>query len=101
MSSFTKGPWKVGGSRIGAGDKSVVGLWLEREDGARLAEFFSNCGVDESTLHANAKLAATAPELLAALTDVLGWIPSSGWHTAEPLIAVERARAVIAKASAP
>lgn len=46
---------------------------------------------------ANARLIAAAPELLQALRDVLGWVPSGPWHTDEPMKAVERARAVIRK----
>ena len=48
---------------------------------------------------ANARLIAAAPELLAALKDVVGWVPgSSAFFTDGSSAAVERARAAIAKA---
>jgi hypothetical protein len=39
-------------------------------------------------------------DLVAALRDVMSWVaPNSNWHTDEPKKALERARAVIAKAT--
>lgn len=49
---------------------------------------------------ANARLIAAAPDLLAALIDVIGWVPgAAAWHTDAPLKAVDKARAAIAKAT--
>ena len=48
----------------------------------------------------NANLIAAAPDLLAALTDVIGWVPGGiAFHTNAAFAAVERARAAIAKAT--
>lgn len=47
----------------------------------------------------DARLISAAPELLAALKDVVGWVPgSSAFFTDGSSAAVERARAAIAKA---
>lgn len=47
-----------------------------------------------------ARLMVSAPELLAALRDVISWVPgATAWHTDAPLKAVENARAAIAKAT--
>lgn len=40
-------------------------------------------------------------ELLEALIDVIGWVPTQGWHTDAPDKAVNRARALIAKHKVP
>lgn len=46
-----------------------------------------------------ANLWAAAPDLLAALKDLIGWMPGRvSWHTDEPIKAVERAKTAIAKA---
>lgn len=89
MSAHTPGPWGIdtGGDVI-------------RSDGTTLLtrEEPSGCSLEET--FANANLAASAPELLEALRDVLGWIPDGGpWHTDAPLASVARARAAITKAT--
>lgn len=49
---------------------------------------------------ADRALIAAAPDLLAALRDVISWVPgATAWHTDAPLKAVENARTVIAKAT--
>jgi hypothetical protein len=49
---------------------------------------------------ANARLIAAAPELLEALRNVIGWVSGpEKWHTDAPALAVDRARAAIAKAT--
>jgi hypothetical protein len=49
---------------------------------------------------ADARLIAAAPDLLATLRDVLGWIPDGGaWHTDAPMQSVAKARAAISKAT--
>ena len=45
------------------------------------------------------KAANAAPDLLDALVDVIGWVSGpNNWHTDAPQIAVQKARAAIAKA---
>jgi hypothetical protein len=49
---------------------------------------------------ANMALIAAAPDLLAALINIIGWVPGrEKWHTDAPIQAVESARAAIAKAT--
>ena len=48
-----------------------------------------------------AALKAQRDELLEALIDVIGWVPTQGWHTDAPDKAVNRARALIAKHKVP
>ena len=49
---------------------------------------------------ADKRLIAASPDLLEALQDLIGWVPSSShWHTDAPMKTLERARAAIAKAT--
>ena len=36
-------------------------------------------------------------ELASALREVIGWVPCGHWHTTAPLMAVERARTILAE----
>ena len=47
------------------------------------------------------RLKSQRDELLEALIDVIGWVPTQGWHTDAPDKAVNRARALIAKHKVP
>lgn len=68
--------------------------------GGRICEVFSNCLVTDEGCEANAKLIAAAPDLLAALRDIIGWVPGpSNWHTNAAQKAVERAIAAMEKAT--
>lgn len=70
-------------------------VWTKGEDGGSVSRVVT----PEEALK-NAHLFAAAPDLLAALQDVIGWVPgASAWHTDAPLKSVERARAAIAKAT--
>lgn len=103
----TPGPWQQQG--IKTNDRH----WMRavRTDSVASVAW---CGHDEPQAHADAayiacanpaailSLIAERDQLLACLKDVIGWVPGkSAWHTNEPLIAVERARAAITKAEAP
>lgn len=101
MSKHTKGPW-LPHWLMGNGDTH----WIVPADQpnaplAKVDAFAPTDGDMELEGKANARLIAAAPDLLAALRDVIGWIPggaSEMWHTDAPSKAVERARAAIAKA---
>jgi hypothetical protein len=43
------------------------------------------------------KLRDERAELLQALRDVVGWVPSTGWHTNAPMECVERCMVLIRK----
>ena len=90
----TPGPW----THEGQGD--ITGI----EDGGDIDGLVDVCSVYLRTApgrhDANARLIAAAPDLLAALTDVIGWVPGGiAFHTNAAFAAVERARAAIAKAT--
>lgn len=88
---FSPGPWEAVDrltvrSRFVAGDADSGG-WL-------VASLPAHASEDD------ARLIAAAPELLAALTDVIGWIPmGEAWHTDAAEQAVKRAREAIDKAA--
>ncbi|MBA4282219.1 hypothetical protein [Ralstonia sp.] len=90
MSAHTPGPWEAVDrftvrSAYSMGDKSKPG-WIVAT-------------LSEAALPSDSALIAAAPELLAALKDVIGWVAGpSSFHTDAPLKAVDRARAAIAKA---
>lgn len=65
--THTSGPWQVGSDeQRGAGDGSLVGLWIECADGARVGQAFGNCRITtDEAVRANARLFAAAPDLLA------------------------------------
>ena len=87
MSGHTLGPWRVVNDGLLSVSASANGHGV------------ASIGSPTAERDANARLIASAPELLESLIDVLGWIPNGGpWHTDAPMKAVERARAVIAKA---
>ena len=88
----TPGPWQMVGNEDG---------YLELiAPGPRRLGVFSKRGFSYRERKANARLIAAAPELLAALRDVIGWIPgSSAWHTDAARKSVENARAVLAQAT--
>ena len=88
MSAHTPGPWVVGRT-LADGTACIVG------DGDSVVCTFDG----RSHPEADAALIASAPDLLAALKDVVGWVPgSSAFFTDGSSAAVERARAAIAKA---
>ena len=89
MSAHTPGEWIAepdpyscdGDWRIGVGDRVQCVATCSRRD---------------------ARLLTAAPDLLAALQDVIGWVSGrEHWHTDEPEKSVDRARAAIAKATTP
>jgi hypothetical protein len=86
----TPGPWEAVDrltvrSAYVMGDRNKAGWEVAR--------------LPESALAGDSALIAAAPELLAALKDVIGWVPgSSAFFTDGSSAAVERARAAIAKA---
>jgi hypothetical protein len=84
-------PWKICyDGQIDAADGSFVCAF--RWDSSKEFSDGSNA--------ATARLIAAAPELLAALIDVIGWVPRrEAWHTDAPIEAVDRARAAIQKAT--
>lgn len=91
MQKHTQGEWEVvnGGRGIFAGDKMVAAVYGDSSD----------CAPDE-TMQANARLIASAPELLEALSELIGWVPGpESWHTDAAEKAVAKARAAIAKAT--
>jgi len=98
MSAHTPGPWLISykhedGTKIAIDDAHGI-------DGERNYDLVTVEHGDPDELLANAHLVAAAPELLKALQDVIGWVPGgSAWHTDAAAKSVERARAVIAKAT--
>lgn len=113
MNAHTPGPWQVCNDHMvfsALGADSGDGAKAESNDGWCICI----CQGDEVPMtswggtnvplgwgptRANARLIAAAPELLAALKDVVGWVPgSSAFFTDGSSAAVERARAAIAKA---
>ena len=85
--SHTPGPWTVAADMRGLGNVPVAGV----ETSAGLA--IANCGTHGE---ANASLIAAAPDLLAALQEILPHI------IARPIVGaaiLERARAAIARAT--
>ena len=86
----TPGPWHVG---------MKPGPIVYGPNGEQVASLVVPMLPEEEN-RANAHLIAAAPELLAALRDVIGWIPgSSAWHTDAARKSVENARAVLAQAT--
>lgn len=88
----TPGPWR---------------FWRQTRTGSEGTCTFQNLKGEEvlravtvTLTEADARLIAAAPELLAALRDVIGWVPGAvAWHTVAPLKAVEQARMAIFKAT--
>ena len=94
VSLHTPGPWRFNPRVECAGTVSADAV------GLRVALICAPGTGRTSETDANANLIAAAPDLLAALIDVLGWVPNGGaWHTDAPMKSVERARAAIAKAA--
>ena len=106
MFKHTPGPWFVGEinhkkQRVDIDSKTPCPVTLHRswEGLARCYGVEDNPTIGSEIMLANANLIASAPELLAALKDVMGWVPGpASWHTDEPMKALERARAAIEKA---
>ena len=103
MSAHTPGPWvfiKESGTP-GKDDNDMGGI---HAPGVEVVCWFGNGTTyypseGSPPSEANGRLMASAPELLAALKDVVGWVPgSSAFFTDGSSAAVERARAAIAKA---
>lgn len=92
MSNHTAGPWRYWTQKRTAGEDTCTFQNLNGEEVLR--------AVTVTLAEADARLIAAAPELLAALRDVIGWVPgAAAWHTVAPLKAVEQARLAIFKAT--
>jgi len=85
----TSAPWRID-EHLYASDGAIWG-----PDGMTVCHVTDRGGETRD----NAHLIEAAPDLLAALRDVIRWVPGrEQWHTDEPIKAVERARAAIEKA---
>lgn len=85
MAGHTRGPWRA----VMTSDGWFI---VDRDDDLSHNVLY---GLPAAELEANARLAAAAPELLAALNELLHASPASGW---EQKNARDRAQAAIAKA---
>lgn len=91
MSAHTPGPWAYRPSNSG---HFIAGAG---ENSGYLAEV-RQCR-SKQDVRADARLIAAAPDLLAALRDVVGWVPGpTAFFTDGSDAAIKRARAAIAKA---
>lgn len=87
--THTPGPWDMmtaGGKQYVVGNKGNHGV----------AQIH---GVDETKIQANARLIAAAPELLAALEDLLAWANLSYSQNQQTIQVRDQARAAITKAT--
>lgn len=116
MSKHSEGPWRVlpldgkyYGTQVEVGD-GLITVWTpnhyacpfasSREIALGWQPEDGHDHIEDVQSYANACLIAAAPDLLAALTDVIGWVPmGEAWHTDEADRAVKRAREAIAKAN--
>lgn len=90
--SHTPGPWATYPPEFTDGE-----CWTVQEDGGMTVRV---CGGDSPENRANANLIAAAPELLAAMKDLLDQMHAIGlpeWHGAEGLC-FDRANAAVASA---
>jgi hypothetical protein len=102
--SHTPGPWHIGGTCIHA-PTGIAGVRTNGESIPELpkivAQIIRGHGITDEQFTANAHLIAAAPEILAALKDLVGAI-DGGRITPDETIATRRyidtARAAIAKA---
>ena len=76
MSGFTPGPWAVRKERVNSGFGLMVG---SRDPGKRytIAHIFKTINVSPETIEADARLIASAPDLLAALTRALPYVETA------------------------
>ena len=98
MSKYVKGPWILDD---GAHDDLVDAEYHFIDAGSGcIATDEPGFGIAGCMSIHDARLMAAAPDLLEALQDLIGWVPSSShWHTDAPMKTLERARAAIAKAT--
>ena len=84
----TPGPWRLRHNGIHDGDRTVTSNTRD------IADLDGGCN-DDTEIYANARLIAAAPELLAALTELL-----ADRYLADPINAdrMKNARAAVAKA---
>ena len=97
MNAHTPGPW-----RVAHGSAGLLGVWPQESEAVQaICMLEARSGNTRYELHnasANAALIAAAPELLAALEDVLGYGEDCAADRDERPGCLERARAAIAKA---
>ena len=98
MSKYVKGPWILDD---GSHDDLVDAEYHFIDAGSGcIATDDPGFGIAGCMSIHDARLMAAAPDLLEALQDLIGWVPSSShWHTDAPMKTLERARAAIAKAT--
>lgn len=101
--SHTPGPWEI--QYLGNGESEVLANGPDRDDVAGICIVAGGLGSSiedacDYESQANARLIAAAPELLAALEDLLDQLDSIGipdWHGAEGLC-LEQSMSAIKKA---
>lgn len=104
LDKFTSGPWQMADYEH-AWDEIIGNIDGDCDDERGITCTYTRiCEIQDdgpiSEQQANARLIAAAPELLAALLDVLGWIPNGGaWHTDAPMKSIARAREALRKAT--
>jgi len=92
--NYTPGPWRQTGVNVRAGDALIC--WV--------TDHYFNIETSNSEKFANARLIASAPELLRALELALSWLESAqadqpeDWQDNRLRDAVNSARAIISKA---
>lgn len=94
----TAGPWGFSALLSGSENHRGFRLYSRAKNGYGIGTLFP-IDSDGDEGEANSRLIASAPLLLEALRDVIGWIPMGGWHTEGPAESLKRARAAIAAAT--
>lgn len=96
MSGHTKGPWKVVTKLHSDYDAAI---YHDAAGGRKIADMYSNTKIDEAPIIlANAKLIASAPQLLACLESVIEAFPAQQLEDALGFDASVAIREALAKA---
>lgn len=92
--SHTPGPWRVGGIKGTVYTDDAV--FLARAESGEHGDWLRGNPFGNGVCEANARLIAAAPELLAALKEIINGDPAGGTYSGSQCVAI--AEAAIAKA---